>query len=256
MPTSSDEGVAEAVSSDDPRVNGEFLRSIPAGDDAEPGVVVGVVHDHPASVYRVRAVTERVDPDVVALELPGIALPPVERTAREHDDGSPLEDEMSAAVAASDDARVVGIDAPSRPFVRHFLDGARREGASVGTLRRAVAATVGVTRNAVSWRIGAHRRTRSAGPWAGRGSRFEYDVTAGDPPDLQASDERAAAARSRSLLGAIERPLAQRLIDDARERTMASMLDDLRREGTVVAVVGIDHLDAVTDQLLEPSGAD
>ncbi|MFC7081645.1 hypothetical protein [Halorussus caseinilyticus] len=52
-------------------MNDEYVRRLP-----DAGVtLVGVVHDHPASVHRARAVVRERDPEVVALEAPPLAVP-------------------------------------------------------------------------------------------------------------------------------------------------------------------------------------
>ena len=48
----------------DPRVTGEYVRQLSGAHGTL--TLVGVVHDHPASIYRVQHVIERVDPEILA----------------------------------------------------------------------------------------------------------------------------------------------------------------------------------------------
>ncbi len=103
---------ARPESFDDPRITEQFCRHLEgsAGDL----ILLGVVHDHPASVARVERVLEAVDPDVLALELPSAALPLYRTYAAggaDESDSPRFGGEMSAAIRASPDVDVVGIDA-------------------------------------------------------------------------------------------------------------------------------------------------
>ena len=72
------------------------------GSDGYPLLVVGCVHDHPASVFRARSLVESLAPDVVAVELPGLAVPLFERVGRTADEGpDSVGGEMSAALPAA-----------------------------------------------------------------------------------------------------------------------------------------------------------
>ncbi|PSQ01139.1 hypothetical protein BRC94_04635 [Halobacteriales archaeon QS_5_70_17] len=96
----------------EPCVNDEYVRRVPPGASGTGTVVVGVVHDHPASVRRVKALAAATDPDVLALELPPLAVPLLRRRVRR--DGGPVpavrgrgrgepasdRDEMAAAAAS------------------------------------------------------------------------------------------------------------------------------------------------------------
>lgn len=226
---------------DDPRLNEEFWRGVPASDGHRESVVVGVVHDHPASSFRVRAVADAFDPDVVALELPDVAVPAFERIAtagRERDEGG----EMSTAIAAAPEADAVGVDSVGPGFLRRLADNARTQDASLGTVRDVLGDVAGIARHAVSCRVG------SDGAPAKRGVA-DHPVTAADPPAEQAEDERTTVARSRALLGAVDRPHADLLLDATREENMAARIDGLRTEGSVLAVVGMDHLDSVATRV-------
>jgi len=78
-----------------------------------------------------------------------------------------------------------------------------------------------------------------------------HDCDRSDPPAVQARDEREQARRSQSLLRAFDPPRPVRLRDETREECMADELAGLSAQGGVVAVVGLDHLDAVADQIAE-----
>lgn len=87
--------------SDDPRLNNDYLRTLPPRDSDITVTLVGVVHDYPASIYRVRRLVEAHDPAVLALELPLLAIPLYREYAR--DEGFPpsLGGETSTAVQAA-----------------------------------------------------------------------------------------------------------------------------------------------------------
>ncbi len=100
----------------DPRLDPNYVRTVSSGSDA-PVTLVGVVHDHPASVARVRSTVETTEHATLALELPPLALPLFEEYADDARTPPAFGGEMSAAIQASD-ARAVGIDGPSRRFLR------------------------------------------------------------------------------------------------------------------------------------------
>jgi len=249
--TESTDGNIADENTTDPRLYAEATRVV---DSASGGiVVVGVVHDHPASVYRARRVVESVTPDVVAVELPQLAVPAFERlptTAGAADatsDGSPA-NEMSAALAAAGEARTAGIDGIDGGFARDLATSLGRERASFRTVRSVAESLVGVTREALACGV-AGRRDRAPDPGRLPRGGTDYGTTADDPPEAQVADERRHRSRSRSLLRAIERPHADRILDAARERAMVRRLAALADEGDIVAVVGFEHLDAVADGL-------
>lgn len=231
---------------DDPRVRPEDLRTV----DGEDGrvVLVGVVHDHPASIYRARRVVERVAPDVLALELPSVAVPLFERYAAEEPTPPTLGGEMTAAIQGADTDRIVGIDMPSLPYVRELLAALVETTPSIAAVRGALRETCGVTRHAL--------RCRAAAP-SGRSAvdapleAVEYDCSHDDGPTDQADHEATHLARSRSLLGALEWPASLATVDRARNRAMARAIAARRTDGDVVAVVGFGHLDAVADHLAD-----
>jgi|AntDeeMinimDraft_5_1070356.scaffolds.fasta_scaffold00019_6 pheromone shutdown protein TraB len=236
--------VAELSGRDDPRLDREFWRFVPATTGQSAAILVGVVHDHPASMHRVETLIREFEPDAVGLELPATSLPHFVRTAnaKEAGDGG----EMAAAIAAAGNADVEPIDTLGRRFFDRFARRARTVGASFGTVRRALRNVGRIVRHAVAVRFERQDATAVYGDGG-------PTVTRTDAPSVQADDERTQVARSRSLLGAIERPPADVLLDETRERTMAANVDELRESGTVVAVVGMDHLDDVADELAADS---
>lgn len=242
---------------DDPRLTDEFWRAVP-GDGDEPGtgdvLLAGVVHDHPASVHRVRALAAAFGPDTLGLELPPLAVPSERRLSGvggaerrlsgENGAGHRAESagEMSAAVATVPDAEVVGIDPVGPRFLGRLARNAWADDASLATVRHTLENVVGIARFAARARLDG---------WgsAARGSADAHSVSGGDTADTQADDERTCVTRSRSLLAAFERPQADVLLDQTREETMAARIESLRADGSVLAVVGMDHLDGVTERL-------
>jgi pheromone shutdown protein TraB len=235
-------------SRDDPRLPADAYRHVESHRYGDV-TLVGVVHDHPAAVYRTQETIRALAPDVVALELPPTALPLYREYAA--DGGSPpaFGGEMSAAIDAAEDATVVGIDGPSVGFLRSLGAELVREGSSLGVVRDVVADIRELGRHALTCRA-------AAAVAATTGLRVEvddpvsHDVDRTAPADRQAESEATHLARSRSLLRAVELPAPMARLDAARERHMASGLRDRRTQGDVVAVVGYDHLDAVADALV------
>lgn len=250
-PTDASESPESSDSGDDPRLHEEFVRTVPAPDRSETGRVtlVGVVHDHPASAYRARTVVSACDPATVALEAPPLAVP-LYRTYADSDAPPSFGGEMSAAAQAARDcgAEVVGVDGPTAAFLARLARNCLRERASLDTLRRVASGVASVSRHAVVCRVAAAVADRT-------GLRVEvddpvaHDCERTDPPAEQARDEREQARRSRSLLRAFDPPEPVELRERTREECMADALADLRTRGETVAVVGLDHLDAVADRL-------
>ncbi|RQG90500.1 hypothetical protein [Natrarchaeobius chitinivorans] len=239
------------ASFDDPRITEQFCRRIdgPAGDLS----LLGVVHDHPASVARVERVVDAVDPDVLALELPPAALPLYRSYADEADgNGSPrFGGEMSAAIRAAATADVVGIDAPNWSFVRRLVTRLVADRASAATARRVASSLGGATREALACRVAA-TLTHATSMTVTRDDPIEYDCTPADPPERQAAHERSHVATVQALLGSVETDgTALSYRDETRERCMAERLEEIRERGDVVAVVGVDHLEALEDALSE-----
>ncbi|MFC6716630.1 hypothetical protein ACFQGT_01970 [Natrialbaceae archaeon GCM10025810] len=238
-----------ASSFDDPRVTARVCRRLDGrGGDL---ILVGVVHDHPASVARVRAVLEAADPDVLALELPSAALPLYRAYARDVDDDAERDDppprfggEMSAAIRAAPEADLVGIDAPNWSFLRRLLTRLVADRAPPATARRVLSSLGGATREALTCRVAA-TLTHATSMTVTLDDPIDYGCDHADTPERQAEHEHAHVAAVRALLAnADSSALSYR--DETRERCMIERLEALRdRPGDVVAVVGLDHLAAL-----------
>ncbi|WP_336344001.1 TraB/GumN family protein [Halalkalicoccus ordinarius] len=220
--------------------NRQYVRTL-------PGVtLVGVVHDHPASVARVRSVIETTDHATLALELPPLAIGLFEEYAADPRETPAFGGEMSAAIAASD-ARVVGIDGPSRRFLRALVRHVAHDRPRRGELSRLLSATTRAVRHALSCRL-AGSLARRTGIRVEVGSPRTYDCTPAGSLAEQADHERTQVSRARSVLRAFPSPeLARR--DAVREDCMATSIANAREAGPVVAVVGIDHLDGLAARL-------
>lgn len=233
---------------DDPRLDGSYVRRVAPEDGCGAVVLIGVVHDHPASVSRVRTIVEAVDPAVVGLELPPITIPAF--TAYASDDAVPPErgGEFSAAIQAAPDARHVGIDGPSCHFFRELVSEAVTQRVSWPTIRRVGRSLLSISQDSLRHRL-ASAVTRHT-PYDVHVDRsLTHACTLADDPRRQATDERRQIARSYSLLRAATPPEPIRLRDAAREACMVRRLRSLRREGTVVTVVGLDHLERIATDL-------
>jgi len=231
----------------DPRVTGDFYRELRGGDGRKDVVLVGVVHDHPASAYRVKAIVESVDPDVVGVELPPLAVPLYERYAEVGETPPAFGGELSTAIQAAN-GEVVGIDGPSLRFLVRLSRTLYREAESTSTVVDVLKSVGTVTRNAAACRIAA---TRMA--WSDRqyrvGSSVDHDCEWSDDPREQARDERKQFRRARAVASVLGTPEAVRLRETIREGHMAARLATLRRGSTVVAVVGLGHLDPLAERL-------
>ncbi|WP_255198648.1 hypothetical protein [Halorarius litoreus] len=213
--------------------------------------LVGVVHDHPASTYRVRQVVTELDPEVLALELPPISIPLFKQYASTDRSPPVFGGEMSAAIQAAATGTIVGIDRPTGGFFQRLGRNLLRERPSLQTVRNLVSDAVDTTKHAVICRaaaaVGARTSVRLEVD-----SPVSHDIDWADTPDDQARDERTQVHRSRSFMNAFRtasRSQASRLEDVAREEEMAARLLQLRKEGDTVAVVGIEHLDSVAERL-------
>lgn len=232
---------------DDPRLRLDHVRTIER-TDAGDIVLAGVVHDHPASVYRVQKIIRTVEPGTVALELPRLALRLFEVYAE--DDRSPPEfgGEMSGAIQAAGDADIVGIDAPNRAFLVRLLRAIVRERPSLATVRRVLRGVSSVTRHALVCRLAAAVASRTS-MRVEVDAPVQHDCAATDAPNAQATDERRQITTSFSLLRAAETPQPVRLRDETREECMVQALDALDSSEPVVAVVGVDHLERIASKL-------
>jgi pheromone shutdown protein TraB len=229
--------VLEAAVESDPRVREEYVRLI--GGDRHPVVLVGVVHDHPASVHRVEAVVDAVDPATVAVELPDLVVP-----GSGSQQGGDAGGEMAAAVRAAGEADVVGVDVPGRGAARAAVAELRDQDVSPGAALRALRSG-----GRLAWRAALGRLARAGVPGVPSTGDLErtqqYDLAPDAPPATQADHEADHLQASATLLRAFEPPAAVRLLDAIRERYMATRLRCHRTDGPVVAVVGYGHLDAV-----------
>jgi pheromone shutdown protein TraB len=231
---------------DDPRLNDQYVRVVDSPSAPEI-VLVGVVHDHPASAYRAQEVVRTVDPAVVALELPSMAVPLFRRLAVE-ETRSHRAREMSATIRAAPSARTVGIDAPNVHYVRTLTRRLVDESAPLRTVRAVARDVVQNVRQAMTAWAAAHLAV-VAGLRFGTTAPISHPVDESASPEAQAADESRHIRRHYSLLNAVERPDSIRLVDESREESMATSLRRLREDGPVVAVVGYDHLDDVADRL-------
>lgn len=233
---------------DDPRLADEHVRTVSTADGTV--TLVGVVHDHPASKYRVRTVVADREPAVLALELPPLALPLFEQYARDERTPPVFGGEMSAAIQAMSGDKIVGIDGPTVGFVRQLAETLYRENASLDTTQNVASGLFSVTKQTIRCFTAAHLA-------AATGLRLEvdtpivYETDWHDDPETQAADERRHLNRASTILGALETPRAMCIRDQSREAYMAGQIEQLCPEGDVVAVVGQDHLDAIIDLLTE-----
>ena len=231
----------------DPRTNGDYVRRVPGEAGDGDVIVTGVVHDHPASMYRVRSVVEGTDPDVLALELPPLAVPLFERYADER--GVPTSgDEMSVAIRAATTDSIEGIDGPSPAFLRRLAWNLLRNDPPLSTVRNVLRGLLSVSKHAVACRIAASFDEPAATRLAGN-SPVEHEVGRDDDPERQAADERTQIRRAKSVLSTFGKSTPVQLRDQTREAHMAARLESLRRKGTVVAVVGVDHLEPLVERL-------
>lgn len=235
----------------DPRLTGAYVREV----STTAGVVtlLGVVHDHPASSYRVRRHIGRIAPDILALELPPSAVPLFSEYATDSRTPPVFGGEMSAAIQAGDTATVVGIDRPTGSFLGRLFQNVVRTRPSRPIAWRVLKNTVAAIQHALVCRVAAVVAARTS-------VRVEVDTPTEHPTDwtdtpaAQAGDEQTQIRRSRTFMNAFQTSSssrASRLEDATREDHMAEQLTRLSGDGRVVAVVGIDHLDPL-ERLLTP----
>ena len=234
----------------DPRLTDEYVRLI-EGDDENGRVgdvlLLGSVHDHPASSYRIGERVWKFDPDALALEVTPLSLPWFVTSADREVNPTC---EMTAAVAAAPDSRPVAIDGLDAEFFATLVRNLRAEGPRYSTVR-AVARGIGaVAKHATKCRLAALAdRYTPYRPSAGEPVSHDCDRT--DPPEVQAADERRQASTSLALLRAVERPAPVAVRDETRETCMVRRIERLREDGDVAAVVGVGHLEAVAEELAE-----
>jgi len=245
--------VAEQLAAaDDPRLDQRYLRCLPGANGGHTVLLVGVVHDHPASVARVIRVLDLFEPATLAVELPPLAMPLFRQYAADGQQPPRLGGEMSAAIQATD-SRTVGIDAPTLPYLSQLARRLFRERPSLGLLGRIGRDLGSALAHALAIRFASvvadytSLRLRVYDP-------IVHDCSLVDSASVQADHERAYLDRRAALFRAIRAPAATRLIDEAREAAMSELLDRARAEGSVVAVVGMEHLDAMETALQRRAG--
>lgn len=235
---------------DDPRIDSRFLRCVPGADGSGSVLLVGVVHDHPASVYRAARLTDVLNPAVLAVELPPLAVSLFGLYADDRYVPPRLGGEMSAGIQAAGNARVVGIDAPNGPYFGELARILWADWPGVDVVRTLLRDVFSGGAQAVACRLGA--LLGSVTPLRPRVyTHIEYDSSMLDEPTEQAAHESSHVTRRQSFLRAVEIPPAIRIVDTARERSMIARLSELRTTGDVVAIVGIEHLEGVHSGLNE-----
>jgi hypothetical protein len=232
----------------DPRTTGDHVRQLLGSGDDGDVILAGVVHDHPASRYRARSIVEATDPNVLALELPPMAIPLFERYADEDHPQPASGGEMCAAIRAGTPSAIVGIDGPTPRFLWRLVGTIYRREVELSTLRTLVSGAVSVSTHALACRLATVSRG-SPIPRRAIDSTEDHDSDVSDPPREQAADERAQIQKATSVQTIFGESAAVRLRDDVREAHMADRLSTLRTDGTVVAVVGVGHLDSLAERL-------
>lgn len=239
--------IESALSTEDPRVTAESIELVPRFDFLGEVLLVGVVHDHPASMARVGHILTIVTPDVLALELPSLSLP----LFREYAGGDvppSLGGEMSMALWATGSVRTEGIDAPSWGYIRHLGQRVLEGDLSGSTLRAVIADLGSASHQALMCGFGGIAG-RLTGVVTQPYPSLEYDCSMMDTPEMQADHESSHIETQQAFLNAVEIPRDRVVIDEAREASMAARLHDLREDGTVVAIIGVHHLEQVGSRL-------
>jgi len=245
--------MAPDTDTDDPRVTGNYIRRLPGEADTCSVTLVGVVHNHPASKHRVRSIVDAVDPAVLALELPPLAVPLYEGYVDDGRTPPQFGGEMSAAVQAAATERVVGIDGPSPRFVVRLLRNLLVGTASVETSWSVLQSLSPVTKRVIICRLAAVLAVR-AELRLEVDSPISHDCDWSDDPQTQASDEQAQVDQAQTMAKTFEQSGSARIRDITRNQHMASRLSTLRQDGAVVAVVGIAHLDPLAGRLSGRAG--
>jgi pheromone shutdown protein TraB len=235
----------------DPRMQTRYVATVDGTDgETDKGAVtlVGVVHDHPASVYRARRVAAERDPDVLALELPPLAVPLYESHATGGNTPPAHGGELSAAVQAAETDDVVGIDGPSVGFVEKLARRLVRDRASPRTVARLLRSLASVSGSALACRLAGVVTARTP-LRVTVGSPTPHGTTWLDSAGEQADDERHQIRTATAVMDAFETAPSSQYRSESRERHMADRLAALRERGDVVAVVGAGHFDALCDRL-------
>jgi len=239
------------TSGDDPRMWGEYVSTFAGSNDQGDITLVGVVHDHPSSVFRVGTIVDREQPDVLALELPSVAVPLYEQYARSQTSPPEYGGEFSRAVQAASTEDVVGIDGPSLGFLRDLVSRLVANRASPETLKRSLHSIASVTRTAVACRLAASVRA-----WTSRslsvGSPVTHDISSADHPDAQVADEKRQIRAAVAVQNAFQGTRSSQCRAATREQYMVEQLSSARTRGNVVAIIGAGHFDPITDRLSAP----
>ncbi|QZX99140.1 hypothetical protein [Halobaculum rubrum] len=237
----------------DPRLDSAQVRCLPGSNEVGAILLIGVVHDHPASVVRVSQLLETFTPDTLALELPPLSMPLFRRYARDSHTPPRLGGEMSAAIRAAGEARVVGVDAPNRAYVRALIR-RLRDDSDARSLTRTVIADLGRGLvQAAACRLGAVVAAYT--PYTPRVyAHIAYEATLLDDPETQAEHEATHLAQHRAFVDVVDPPPETALVDETREAVMAARIATLRREGDVAVVVGMSHLDGLVRRLTGGDG--
>lgn len=235
---------------DDPRLAEEYVRELPAAEDEGTVTLVGVVHDHPASKFRAQRVIQTLEPETLALELPPLAVPLFTEYARNEQSPPPFGGEMSTAAQAASTDRIVGIDGPSIGFVGHLLEEIKHERPSLSSIRAVADSLTSVSKHAVVCRLGAVV-SQMTGLSVEVDEPAQHECEWTDGPAIQARDEHEQVQQAQTVMNAFQSQGSSDLRQTARERHMADKLETLRQEGTdsIVAVVGIAHLDPLVERL-------
>ncbi|WP_211694226.1 hypothetical protein [Natronomonas salina] len=233
----------------DPRMNDAYIRVCSGGNGAADVFLVGVVHDHPASEYRAQRIVEAVAPETLALELPPLALPLFEEYATEATTPPSYGGEMSAAIQVDAADRTVGIDGPTLGFTGRLARTLLQERAGLPTICSSARALASVTKHAAVCRAAAALSRTLSVQIEVDASEAAYGTEWGDAPESQAENERRQVRKAQFILQAFGSSRVGNLRDATREEHMAARLSRLRRDGDVVAVVGIDHLDPLVELL-------
>lgn len=183
-------------------------------------------------------------PDILALELPPLAVPLFRRYADSDRVPPQYGGEMSAAIQAADTEHIVGIDGPSAPFLVQMFRTIRNDGTldvATALLRSVLSATF----DAIWCRLAASLPSvRAKRKREDRGIDYQTDVTSSIAE--QAEDERRHLSRARSIMKSFGTQDAASARDAARESHMVDTLEQCRDEGDVLAIVGRYHLDRLT----------
>lgn len=236
----------------DPRLQTRHVRCLNRTDGLGTILLLGVVHDHPASIHRVDAILKALEPDVLAIELPPLALPLFRMYSRDVYVPPRLGGEMSLALQTADSVRGVGIDAPNRIYLRRLFMELADQSLPTELLVPVARNLLSSAAHALACRLGALIGTVT--PLRPRVySHHEYSCTLLDVPDVQAEHEMTHLTKQQSFLRAVEIPRWRRFVDDKRDESMATVLQDLRLTGDVIAVVGMEHLDSLQKRLEAPT---